>query len=127
MSFLFWLAVAVTPLQDPALEARAQGLEREIRCLQCENEPISQSTSEMAVDMRVRVRDMLSEGASDTQVRSFFRERYGDFVLLRPAFTPQTWVLWGAPILLLLAALLAALSLRVRGRKETFLPETDER
>jgi cytochrome c-type biogenesis protein CcmH len=127
MSFLFWLAVAVTPLSDPALEARAQGLEREIRCLQCENEPISQSTSEMAVDMRVRVRDMISDGATDAQVRGFFRERFGDFVLLRPAFTPMTWALWGAPILLLLAALLAALSLRGRGRKETFLPETDER
>lgn len=120
-------AATVTPLQDPALEARAQDIEREIRCVVCENEPISQSTAAIATDMRQRVRDRIAAGDSDTEVRAYFRERYGDFVLLRPDISPMTWALWAAPAVLLLGGALAVANLR-RGRwGETFEPEEGER
>lgn len=83
-------------------EARAQALMREIRCVACENEPISQSASSMAEDMRVRVRTMVAEGASDEDVRDWFEARYGEFVLFRPkAETPFDWLLWLGPFALL--------------------------
>ncbi len=114
MSALFIFALATADL-DPAQEARAQALEREIRCVVCENEPIAQSTADIASDMRALVRERVAAGDSDEQIRSFFRERYGDFVLLRPPFDMRTWALWGTPILLLGAGFAAVRSVR-RGR-----------
>src|ERR1700754_4918644 len=103
MSLVVLLIAATAPavLGDPAQEARAQSLEREIRCVQCQNEPIAQSTADIAADMRALVRERVAAGDSDTEIRAFFRQRYGDFVLFRPPVDARTWMLWGAPILLL--------------------------
>ena len=90
------------PLQDPAQEARAQALAREIRCVVCENEPVALSSAEIAVDMRKAIRARVAAGDSDDQVRRFFAERYGEFVLLRPRVGLDTLALWGAPLVLLL-------------------------
>jgi cytochrome c-type biogenesis protein CcmH len=90
------------PLNDPALEARAQNLAREIRCVVCENEPVALSSAEIAVDMRKAIRERIEAGDSDAQVRRFFADRYGEFVLLRPRIGIDTFALWGAPLALLL-------------------------
>jgi cytochrome c-type biogenesis protein CcmH len=90
------------PLTDPALEARAQGLAREIRCVVCENEPVALSSADIAVDMRAAIRERVKAGDSDQQVRRFFADRYGEFVLLRPRLGTETLALWGAPLALLL-------------------------
>ena len=114
MSLFLVLAVAVAPLADPAQEERAQALDREIRCLACQNEPISQSTSEIAADMRRLVRERIAAGESDAEIRAFFRERYGAFVLLRPPMDARTWALWAAPFALLAAGLIGVWSVRWR-------------
>lgn len=119
IGFLF--AVAVMALPDPALETRAQQLEKEIRCVQCENEPISQSSAPVAIDMRVFLRERIAAGDTDDQIRGFFRDRYGEGVLLRPGFEAGTLALWFAPLLLALLALAAVLRLR-RRKGETFEP-----
>ena len=101
-AFLFLFA-AEGQLADPQEEARAQDLMREIRCVACENEPISNSGSDIAADMRERVRTMVGEGRTNTEIRDWFAERYGDFVLFRPpARGPGGMLLWLAPFLLLL-------------------------
>jgi cytochrome c-type biogenesis protein CcmH len=100
----FIALLAETPLADPDAEARAQSLMREIRCVACENEPVSQSSAAIAEDMRIRIREMVGEGATDTEVRDWFVSRYGDFVLFRPpARDPSGWLLWGLPFALLAA------------------------
>lgn len=98
------VAQAETVLSDPAQEARAQSLGREIRCVVCENEPVALSQAEIAVDMRQAIRTRIAAGDSDDQVRAYFASRYGDFVLLRPKFAVETLALWGAPLILLLLA-----------------------
>jgi len=101
-------AGAVEPgemLADPALEARARELSRELRCLVCQNQSIDDSAAPLARDLRVLVRERLAGGDSDDQVIAFVTDRYGDFVRLRPPFKPETWLLWlGTPALLLAAA-----------------------
>lgn len=87
----------------PQEEARAQALMRELRCVACENEPISQSSAPIAEDMRTRVREMVADGASDEQVRDWFEDRYGEFVLFRPkASGISGMLLWALPFMLLL-------------------------
>lgn len=90
------------PLPNATEEARAQALMEEIRCVACENEPISQSNADIAADMRARVRVMISEGASDYEVRAWFSDRYGEFVLFRPSSSGVSgMLLWAGPFSLL--------------------------
>jgi cytochrome c-type biogenesis protein CcmH len=111
-------AGAVEPgemLQDPALEARARRLSQELRCVVCQNQSIDDSNAPLAHDLRVIVRERLAAGDSDAQVLAFVEARYGEFVLLRPRFKPQTLLLWLAPLLLLAGA--AIFLLRARSRR----------
>jgi len=112
-------ALAVQPdevLDDPALEARARDLSAGLRCLVCQNQSIDDSDAPLAKDLRVLVRERLKAGDSDKEIIEFVVARYGEFVLLKPRFTPHTWLLWLATPLVLLAAL-AAIVLAYRRRK----------
>jgi cytochrome c-type biogenesis protein CcmH len=131
---LGWLALAgaalaalpEAPLQDPALEARAQNLAREIRCVVCENEPVALSSADIAVDMRAAIRERVKAGDSDAQVRRYFADRYGESVLLRPRVGIDTLALWGAPLLLLLIGTGALLVMSRRSRQPQPEANTDE-
>ncbi|HTV31798.1 MAG TPA: cytochrome c-type biogenesis protein [Methylocella sp.] len=119
---LLWLsplpALAVQPdevLSDPKLEARARGLSAELRCMVCQNESIDDSSADLARDLRLLVRERLKAGDSDAQIRAFLTARYGDFILLKPPFKPETWLLWTAPLLVLLTG--AGLILLARRRQ----------
>src|SRR5215208_4321189 len=99
-------ALAVQPdevLPDPALEARARKLSRELRCLVCQNQSIDDSDAPLARDLRLLVRERLKAGDQDSQVLGFLTSRYGDFVLLKPRFGWDTAMLWLAPAGVLLA------------------------
>ena len=116
-------AFAVQPdevLKDPAMEARAREISKELRCLVCQNQSIDDSNAPLARDLRVLVRERLVAGDDDTGVLGYITARYGDYVLLRPPFKASTYVLWIGPVIvLLLGALGAALFLRGRNRAVT--------
>jgi len=100
-------ALAVQPdevLKDPALEARARALSRDLRCMVCQNQSIDDSDAPLARDLRILVRERLTAGDSDRQVIDFLVARYGDFVLLKPPLTGETALLWFTPLLVLLIA-----------------------
>jgi cytochrome c-type biogenesis protein CcmH len=86
---------------DPVLNERYRALIREIRCPKCLNESIAESDAPVAADLRREVRRLLSEGASDDEVKTFLSSRYGEFVLYRPPITPTTLAVWAAPFVLL--------------------------
>jgi cytochrome c-type biogenesis protein CcmH len=93
-------AWAVQPdevLSDPALEARARVLSKELRCLVCQNQSIDDSAAPLARDLRLLVRERLTGGDSDQQVLDFLVARYGEFVLLKPRFAWHTALLWLMP------------------------------
>jgi len=115
------MALAVEPgerLADPALEARARALSKELRCLVCQNQSIDDSNAPLARDLRRAVRERLRAGDSDAAAKAWLVARYGDFVLLRPPVKPETWALWFLPavVLVLGALLMAAVFRRGRGR-----------
>ena len=111
-------AHAVRPdevLADPALEKRARDLSSGLRCLVCQNQSIDDSDAELARDLRILVRERITQGDSDSEVLRFVVSRYGEFVLLKPRFSPRNALLWATPVLLLLAGgLLAVRVLRSR-------------
>ena len=97
-------AYAVQPdeiMADPAKEARARDLSRELRCMVCQNQSIDDSEAPLARDLRLLVRERIAAGDSNSQVIDFLVARYGEFVLLKPRFNPHTLVLWLLPPLAL--------------------------
>jgi cytochrome c-type biogenesis protein CcmH len=103
-------ALAVTPdemLKDPVLEARARDLSRELRCMVCQNQSIDDSEASLAKDLRLLVRERLTEGDTNQQVLDFLVARYGVFVLLKPPVEYHTLLLWGLPPVALVAGMIA--------------------
>ncbi len=80
---------------------RMRNLEKELRCLVCQNQSIADSHAPLAADLREELERLMREGKSDDEIRAWMVERYGDFVLYRPPFKPLTWALWLGPFLLL--------------------------
>lgn len=114
-------ALAVQPdeiLSDPKLEAKARTISAELRCLVCQNQSIDDSDAPLARDLRLLVRERLKAGDSQEGVIDFVVARYGEFVLLRPRFTSQTFLLWIAPLLLIAGGLFLAWRLFSRDRAE---------
>ncbi|HVV29139.1 MAG TPA: cytochrome c-type biogenesis protein [Rhizomicrobium sp.] len=89
---------------DPAMEARARNLQRQLRCLVCQGESIDESGSPFAADVRHLVRRQMAEGKTDRQIEDFLVARYGNFILMRPPLEPDTWLLWLGPFLVLCVA-----------------------
>ncbi|SMF49239.1 cytochrome c-type biogenesis protein CcmH [Xaviernesmea oryzae] len=103
-------ALAVNPdevLSNPVLEQRARNLSTQLRCMVCQNQSIDDSNAELARDLRVLVRERLTNGDTDQQVIDYVVSRYGEFVLLKPRFSVKTAILWATPILLLLIGAIA--------------------
>lgn len=131
--FIAGAAWAVEPsemLKDPALEARARAISRDLRCLVCQNQSIDDSNADLAHDLRLIVRERLTKGDSDEQVKAYLVARYGDFVLLDPPFKAKTLLLWlGPPLLLLLGAggLYLLLRHRLPMTREAPLSEAEQR
>ena len=116
LSFLMALifsaqALAVEPdevLDDPALEARAREISRELRCVTCQSQSIDDSNAPLAKDLRLIVRERLLAGDTNDEVIAFVTERYGDYVRLKPAMRGDTALLWLTPAFALIGALGAA-------------------
>lgn len=109
-------------LQDPALEARAEALGRELRCMVCQNQSIEDSDADLARDLRRIVREKLTAGATDEQVMRFVHDRYGDFVLLRPPLRASTIILWAMPAIALGGGMLMILAMRRRAARAAMEP-----
>jgi cytochrome c-type biogenesis protein CcmH len=111
-----WAVQPNEVLSDPALEARARTISKELRCMVCQNESIDDSDAPLAHDLRVLVRERLKAGDSDQQIINFLVSRYGEFVLLRPRLSWHTALLWGTPpVLVLLGIIMIVVVERRRG------------
>jgi cytochrome c-type biogenesis protein CcmH len=118
-------------LHDPAQEARARVLFRQVRCLVCQNESIDDSDAELADDLRRIIRQQIVSGRSNVEIKSFLVKRYGEFVLMRPAFSAANAALWLSPFVVVgLGGLVVVARRRRSGGKpeETSLtPEEEEK
>lgn len=120
------LAIETEKLDDPELQERFEKITNELRCLVCQNQTIADSNAELAQDLRGQTRRMLLEGSTDTEVRDYMTQRYGDFVLYRPPLTGRTFVLWSAPVLLLLGGALVMIMIIRRRSLASDIPEVGE-
>ena len=108
---------------DPEKQARYQALTRELRCLVCQNQPISDSNAFLAKDLRRQVKDMIEEGATDDEIKIYMESRYGGFVLYKPRLTKATIAIWALPFVLLIAGAWIFVNLV---RRKSALPIDDD-
>ena len=87
-------------LQDPQLELRARTISKNIRCMICQNQSIDESASPLAKDLRILVRNKLTEGLTDKEIYKFISDRYGNFILLKPPLIKNTYALWYFPFII---------------------------
>ena len=130
---LFLLATPVAAVQpdemlaDPAMEARARDISRDIRCPVCQGETIDDSSAPISRDLRLIIRERLVAGDTDEQVVAYIVDRYGEFVLFNPPVAGSNLILWLAgPALLLAAIAVAVAAQRRKAAPEVLLSEVEE-
>ena len=87
-------------------QSRYTQLIENIRCPVCQGQSIGGSNSDLAKDLREKVREMILDSKTDSEIYSFMVERYGDFVVYKPPVNTKTYFLWFAPIFVLMISLL---------------------
>ncbi len=102
-------AIEAYEFDSPRMEADYKQLIEELRCLVCQNQNLAGSDAGLAQDLRRETYEMLREGQTPQQVVEFMVARYGDFVLYRPRFKSDTYLLWLGPFVLLLAVLVVVI------------------
>ena len=105
--------IETAPFASPEQEARYRTLIAELRCVKCQNQALADSDAPVAKDLRRIVREQLTAGASDDEIKRYLVARYGDFVLYDPPVKGSTWLLWFGPLLIVvLGGLLLIVSIR---------------
>ncbi|GGY71280.1 cytochrome c-type biogenesis protein CcmH [Cellvibrio zantedeschiae] len=104
---------------------RYQSFIQEMRCPKCQNQNLAGSDSPISADLRHKIYEMIKLGKSDKEIVDFMVERYGDFILYRPRVTPATYVLWSAPLVILVVGALV-LILIIRRRRQLSLEVTSK-
>ena len=106
LALLLGVALAATaidalPFKDAAQEVRFQNLTRQLRCLVCQNEDLSDSNAKLAQDLRYEIFQQMQAGRSNAQIKQWLVDRYGDYVLYKPPLKPSNYALWFGPFVLL--------------------------
>jgi cytochrome c-type biogenesis protein CcmH len=92
-------------LQNPKQELRARNISKYIRCMVCQNQSIDESNAPLAKDLRILIRNQIKDGKNDEEIYKFLTDRYGDFILLKPAFKLNTLALWLFPFVFVLVGI----------------------
>ena len=92
-------------LENPKQELRARNISQNIRCMVCQNQSIDESDAPLAKDLRILIRNQIKDGKNDEEIYKFLTDRYGDFILLKPAFKLNTLALWLLPLIFVLVGI----------------------
>lgn len=124
--------IEINQFSNEQIRDRYNGLIDELRCPKCQNQNLAGSDSVVAVDLRREVLFMLEDGYTDVEIRTFMRERYGDFILYNPPVEGKTLLVWLLPVVFVCVALLILITVLRSSTKNTQLgiddgmdPDTD--
>jgi cytochrome c-type biogenesis protein CcmH len=111
-------------LTNSVLEARADALQKELRCVQCQSQSLDESDAPIAADLRRLIRTQIENGESDDQIKNYLVARYGDFILMKPPVEPDTYGLWFGPLIVLVIGGASAAVVIVRAHRRAQARET---
>ena len=104
-------------LQNPKQEMRARNISKNIRCLVCQNQSIDDSSAPLAKDLRALIRIKVQENDTDEEIYKFLTDRYGDFILLKPSFKINTFLLWSLPFIFFIIGIFILISHNKKSNK----------
>lgn len=111
------VAIDITVLPTPELQARYERLTHEFRCMQCQNNSIADSPVGLASDLRREVKEQLIAGKSDDEIRAYMVNRYGNVILFTPPLVASTAWVWMFPVLAVIGgALIGVVIVRRRSK-----------
>ena len=96
------IQVELFEFENPDQQQRAIALAKTLRCPQCQNQNLIESNSPIAKDLRLVVFNMVKAGKSNHEITQYMTERFGEFVLYKPAMSVSNLLLWLLPSLLFL-------------------------
>lgn len=118
-----WSAEVIVSFDSQEQSELYHDLLKEYRCLKCQNQNLADSNASLAGDLRREIRDQILAGNGKKEIDQYLIARYGDFVLYRPPFSAKTAILWIAPFVLLIVALISVLIMIKRQRKRSQIIE----
>ena len=104
-------------LSNQKQELRAREISKNIRCMVCQNQSIDDSSSSIARDLRILIRNKIEEGKEDKEIYKFLTERYGDFILLKPPLKNNTIILWFLPFVFFIVGIFIILNHNKKSNK----------
>jgi cytochrome c-type biogenesis protein CcmH/NrfF len=104
------------PAED--VQAIAYRIGAKLRCPVCQGMAVADSTSAAAIQMQQRIRELVAAGYDEDQIRSFFVDRYGEWILLDPEARGLNLLVWILPGLGAGLGLAWAASVVLRWRRE---------
>lgn len=124
LSFLLYNSIGFAGVEfrqfdNPEQEQAYNNLISELRCLVCQNQTIADSNADLAQDLRRQVYEMLQQGKSQQDIVDFMTQRYGDFVMYRPAFNTKTALLWLGPVAFAIFGLIVLIIISRRKKSTT--------
>ncbi|WP_102298175.1 heme lyase NrfEFG subunit NrfF [Vibrio cyclitrophicus] len=94
------IQVELFEFENPEQQQRAISLAKTLRCPQCQNQNLIESNSPIAKDLRLIVFNMVKAGHSNNEITQYMTERFGEFVLYKPAMNTSNLLLWLMPSVL---------------------------
>ena len=120
MQFFLVSSYGVDPdeiLKNQKQELRARDISKNIRCLICQNQSIDESNAPLAKDLRILIRNKITEGKNNKEIYKFLTDRYGDFILLKPPVKLSTLALWCLPFIFFVIGVFIVFSHNKKSKK----------
>ncbi|OOS23528.1 cytochrome c-type biogenesis protein [Moraxella pluranimalium] len=124
ISTMAMASIDIYEFDSPQQEAQYRGLIEEFRCPKCQNQNLAGSDAPIAQDLKQKTYEMVKDGRSDTEIRNYMFERYGDFISYKPPVRPSTWILWFFPPVLLVLLILGWIYKARKGRSQLSADDT---
>ena len=77
-------------------------IHKNLRCLVCQGQSISDSNSDFAQTIKLVVQDLIDEGKTEEEIYAFMSDKYGDWIVFKPLFNVQNSLLWILPYIVLI-------------------------
>lgn len=77
-------------------------VQKNLRCLVCQGQSISDSNSDFAQTIKMVVDDLINEGLTEEEIYSFMSDKYGEWIVFKPQLNIQNSLLWILPYMALI-------------------------
>ena len=85
----------------------------------CQGQSISDSNSDFALTLKMVVKDLIKQGKNEDEIYNFLSDKYGDWILYKPKFNYENFLLWSFPYLVLVFGGLIVIFLIKKRQKKT--------